>query len=528
MSTSKTPPSVSSPSVPGRSRRPSPATSASAHRTGERSTASASAGSGGLAGARTFPIRTTWDTMWTPSAPRNALQTAPAATRAAVSRALARSRTLRTSSNPYFCAPTRSACPGRGRVSASPGSGGPSALISSRYFCSNSTFVIVTATGEPIVRLDARPPGSRTYRPRSSPAAAPVSVPASRHPCDRLRGSARPPEPVEHRRETSAVRLGGQQAACGPFWHRHPAARGGRCEGGPVGTAPAAGDRSPVGGPPEPARERLLLLGRGAEREGLVPEQERGAVTGDRPQLVTAARPEALAHRDVVNRAVDLDLRESARSRGRCPAAPPDARRPTATTRCPLRRRRLEVDDDGARSRSRSPSGHRSTSCCWRSPPRTRRASRRGRAREQRDRLGAVVGVLLASCSAVESPPAVERRSASCRRRRSAVNSNRPTSSTPTITPPMISVRRSRLTAASTSPPRRFRGGGAVPASAPAPSPARRSSRQNVFTVADIVRAGSRSSDRRARASGSSPRRRAAASRCCATNCVMSKYDRSR
>ncbi len=37
-----------------------------------------------------------------PSSARNALQTAPIATRAAVSRALARSRTLRTSSNPYF------------------------------------------------------------------------------------------------------------------------------------------------------------------------------------------------------------------------------------------------------------------------------------------------------------------------------------------------------------------------------------------------------------------------------------------
>ena len=44
------------------------------------------------------------------------MQQAPTATRAAVSRALARSSTLRTSSNPYFCAPTRSACPGRGRV----------------------------------------------------------------------------------------------------------------------------------------------------------------------------------------------------------------------------------------------------------------------------------------------------------------------------------------------------------------------------------------------------------------------------
>ena len=48
----------------------------------------------------------------TPSSWRNARQTAPAATRIAVSRALARSSTLRTSSKPYFSAPARSACPG--------------------------------------------------------------------------------------------------------------------------------------------------------------------------------------------------------------------------------------------------------------------------------------------------------------------------------------------------------------------------------------------------------------------------------
>ena len=41
---------------------------------------------------------------------------APTATRAAVSRALARSSTLRMSSSPYFTKPARSAWPGRGRV----------------------------------------------------------------------------------------------------------------------------------------------------------------------------------------------------------------------------------------------------------------------------------------------------------------------------------------------------------------------------------------------------------------------------
>ena len=41
---------------------------------------------------------------------------APAATRAAVSRALARSSTSRMSVRSYLMAPARSACPGRGRV----------------------------------------------------------------------------------------------------------------------------------------------------------------------------------------------------------------------------------------------------------------------------------------------------------------------------------------------------------------------------------------------------------------------------
>ncbi len=44
--------------------------------------------------------------------------TSPRATRAAVSRALARSSTGRASVKSYFCIPTRSACPGRGRVRA--------------------------------------------------------------------------------------------------------------------------------------------------------------------------------------------------------------------------------------------------------------------------------------------------------------------------------------------------------------------------------------------------------------------------
>ena len=60
----------------------------------------------------------TCETISTPSARRNALASAPPATRAAVSRALARSSTLRTSVKPYFCTPARSAWPGRGRCTS--------------------------------------------------------------------------------------------------------------------------------------------------------------------------------------------------------------------------------------------------------------------------------------------------------------------------------------------------------------------------------------------------------------------------
>ena len=58
----------------------------------------------------------TWLCRMIPNSSNNALATAPAATRAAVSRALARSNEFLTSSKPYFMVPGRSACPGRIRV----------------------------------------------------------------------------------------------------------------------------------------------------------------------------------------------------------------------------------------------------------------------------------------------------------------------------------------------------------------------------------------------------------------------------
>ena len=62
------------------------------------------------------PMRTTWLRISMPKRRSSALATPPAATRAAVSRALARSRIGRRSPVPYLSIPARSACPGRGSV----------------------------------------------------------------------------------------------------------------------------------------------------------------------------------------------------------------------------------------------------------------------------------------------------------------------------------------------------------------------------------------------------------------------------
>ena len=58
---------------------------------------------------RAGPIWITWDRIPICKLPRSFLASAPAATRAAVSRALARSSTSRASVKPYFCMPARSA-----------------------------------------------------------------------------------------------------------------------------------------------------------------------------------------------------------------------------------------------------------------------------------------------------------------------------------------------------------------------------------------------------------------------------------
>ena len=90
------------------------AASGSAQRTGDSSTDSQSILSGIL--ALIEPMGITWLCTRMPNSSSSLIAMAPAATRPAVSRALERSSTLRTSSKPYFIAPGRSAWPGLMRV----------------------------------------------------------------------------------------------------------------------------------------------------------------------------------------------------------------------------------------------------------------------------------------------------------------------------------------------------------------------------------------------------------------------------
>ena len=92
-----------------------------------------------------------------------ALASVPAATRAAVSRAEARSSTSRASAKPYFCMPARSAWPGRGWVSGAcgrtvlgPTATSPCCHLSGLRF--HSVLAISMATGEPSVRPWRTPP----------------------------------------------------------------------------------------------------------------------------------------------------------------------------------------------------------------------------------------------------------------------------------------------------------------------------------------------------------------------------------
>ena len=95
-----------------------------------------------------------------PSVRSNALASAPAATRAAVSRALARSSTSRASVNPYFCMPARSAWPGRGCVSGAAVAPGADDISSAHFPVAHSLLRMTIAIGEPSVRPCRIPPRS--------------------------------------------------------------------------------------------------------------------------------------------------------------------------------------------------------------------------------------------------------------------------------------------------------------------------------------------------------------------------------
>ena len=158
-STSATPPSES-PAFAAALTAVTMASSAAAskQRTALPSTFSTSPGPGrGLSGAvLASPSATMWLTIDTPRCVSSSLARVPAATRAAVSRADARSSTSRASSKPYFSIPGRSAWPGRGWVNTFEGTPG-SGDISSFHF-GHSVLAISMATGDPNVRPWRMPP----------------------------------------------------------------------------------------------------------------------------------------------------------------------------------------------------------------------------------------------------------------------------------------------------------------------------------------------------------------------------------
>ena len=101
------------------------------------------------------PIETTREATAIPQASSNCRHKAPTATRAAVSRALARSRMSRTSARSYFWQPPRSACPGRGAVTAGP-VGSPKAAIFVSQF-TQSALTTRKLTGLPSVSPNRTP-----------------------------------------------------------------------------------------------------------------------------------------------------------------------------------------------------------------------------------------------------------------------------------------------------------------------------------------------------------------------------------
>src|SRR6059036_638070 len=108
-----------------------------------------------------------------------ALATPPTATRIAVSRALAFSRTFLMSRCAYLMAPTRSACPGRGRVTTLSAGTGPGSTAMTSFQFSQSLFAIINPIGLPSVwpseprrRTQPDPPRAACVRPGHTPSGA--------------------------------------------------------------------------------------------------------------------------------------------------------------------------------------------------------------------------------------------------------------------------------------------------------------------------------------------------------------------
>ena len=169
--TSNTPPTVS-PLERASSMRAIMAASASGsgQRSGESSASSRERVA--LAGSRaTPPTSAVNDQTSMPSSRRKARATPPAATRAAVSRADARSSTLRTSLKPYFRAPARSAWPGRTRVTGVARLSPPSAFVARPADCSSlsgPTCMTVVQFSQSRLRTSSRI-GDPSVRPWRTP-----------------------------------------------------------------------------------------------------------------------------------------------------------------------------------------------------------------------------------------------------------------------------------------------------------------------------------------------------------------------
>ena len=109
-----------------------------------------------------LPMDVTYENTSTPRSAKNSRAMPAAATRAAVSRALARSRMLRQSDVSVLSAPTRSAWPGRGVTSRARSDGAsPNVAMRSVQF-SQSRLRTTSAIGVPSVRPKRTPETTST------------------------------------------------------------------------------------------------------------------------------------------------------------------------------------------------------------------------------------------------------------------------------------------------------------------------------------------------------------------------------